>query len=169
MKLAIKFGLIAGLVSSLWTFIGFLQGFNQESLGGLAGVLPFIILYIGIATGIYFQRKSDEFGPGILSFKEAARTGVIISLVAGICLAGYSMLSGLVINPSYLEDYMALVREVLEKQSTPIDEIERELADIKSSFTVGQLMFSKFMITLLIGMAGAFIMAGLLKNDPDKA
>lgn len=165
MKLAIRYGLITGGVSVIWNHIEYVAGISHSSFGGIAGFLPYFLLFAGIGVGIYFQRRSEEFGLGILTFREGARTGVVISLVTGLFLAGYSMLYGLVINPFYLQEYLDFVRESLEAVNETPAQIERQIADIKKDGSVGQLMFSKFMITLIIGIVGSFLIAATLKKE----
>ncbi|PCH86249.1 MAG: hypothetical protein COB88_08535 [Flavobacteriales bacterium] len=166
MKASVQIGLITGLIAGIWQHIEYLNGISHDSFGGVAGFIPYFILFAGIGAGIYYRRNSTEFGLGYLSFKEGARTGVMISLAAGFCLAVYAMLHGLVINPEYLNEYLDFVREALEKQNKTAEEIEVELADIRNSGSVGKLMFAKFSTTLIIGMVASFIIAALFKRDP---
>ena len=166
MKLAVQFGLITGIASCFWEHMEYVYDINHESFGGAAGFILYFILFAGIGIGIYYRRGSEEFGIGNLSFKEGARTGVIISLVAGVCLAAYAMLHGLVINPEYLQEYTSFVREALEKKGEPEAKILQEIAQIEKDGSVGALMFAKFTVTLVIGMVGTFIIAALMKREP---
>ena len=165
MTLAVKFGIYTGIISVIWKYTEYKIGVTHDSFGGLAGFFPYFLLFIGIATTIYFQRRSEEFGIGNISFKDGARTGVIISLITGLFFAGYTMLHGLVLNPAYLQEYVGFVREALEEQHKSQAIIEQEIADIQNSGSIGKLMFASFTTTLVIGMVGSFIIAGLFKKE----
>ena len=166
MKLAAQFGLITGVCIGIWTHFEYIYGVNHNSFGGLAGFIPHLMLFAGIGIGIFLLRSSSEFGLGCLSFKDGARAGVVISLITGLCLAVYAMLHGLVINPDYLLEYIAFMKESMEEANLSGDVIDQEIAKIKEDGTVGRLMFSKFTVTLVIGMVGSFIIAGMLKKEP---
>jgi len=169
MKLAGQFGLFTGIVSALWQYAKYQHGFTNITLGGLAGFVPHFFLFIVIAVAIYSQRRSEEFGVGYISFKEAAKTGVIISMITGLCLAGYTMIYGLVINPTYLQDWADFVREGLEKQNKSLEVIEQQIAEIKSTGALGSLMFGAFTSSLVIGMIGSMIIAGIFKREPENS
>ena len=168
MKLPIKFGLITGLASVVWKYIEYTTGMTHSSLGGVAGFIPYFILFIGIAIGIFLHRASNEYRIGIISFKNAARTGVIISMVAGLGVAGYTMFHCLVINPAYLQDYLDFVQIALEKENASAADIAKELAELKRTGTVSKLMFAAFTTTLVIGMIGTFMIAAIFKKEPEQ-
>ena len=166
MKSAIQFGLFTGIASSLWMYLKFAYSISNAAFGGVAAYLPFLILFLGIGTGIYFRRHSVEFGPGFLSFKEGARAGVVISLIAGLTLATYAMVHFLAVHPGYLQEASDTLRAAMEKDNKDATEIEQAIAQMKSAKSVGKLMFGSFTVTLIIGMVGSFIIAALLKKEP---
>ncbi|MBL4752648.1 MAG: DUF4199 domain-containing protein [Flavobacteriales bacterium] len=167
MKPVIQFGLFSGIVSAIWQYAKYQHGLTNINLGGLAGFVPHLFLFVVIAVAVYYQRSSAEFGVGNVPFKEAAKTGVYISIITGLCLAGYTMLYGLVINPTYLQEWADFVREGLEKQHKSQDIIEQQIAEINSTGALGSLMFGAFTTSLVIGMIGSMIIAGLLKREPE--
>jgi len=165
-KLAIQFGLFTGIASSFWMYLKYVNSIDNSSFGGTAAYFPYFILFTGIGMGIYFRRSAEEFGQGLISFKEGAGTGVVISLITGLTLAAYAMVHFLVIHPEYLQEASESLRAAMEKDNKSTTEIEQEIAQMKSVKSVGKLMFGSFTITLIIGMVGSFIIAALMKKDP---
>ena len=164
MKLAIQLGLYTGIASSLWMYLKY--ALDNPSLGGINVYMPFIILFSGIGIGIYFEKKSGKFGKDLLPFKEGARVGVLISLIAGFILAGYAMFHFLVVHPEYLQEAAESVRVAMEKAGKTAPEIEEEIASLQSDKSVGKLMFGSFTMTLIIGMVASFLFAAVLKKEP---
>ena len=167
MKLAIKFGLMTGAITVLWRYLNHLQLFESTVLAGLDGIFPFVILFGGIGAGIFFHRRSDEFGAGLLSFKEGAKTGVIISVIVGLCLAGFAMFFYTVINPDYIQEAEQGLRQAMADGNRDAAEIEKKVAEMKDSGNLGNLMFGIFTINLVIGIAASSILAAILKKEPE--
>jgi hypothetical protein len=166
MKTVVQFGLFTGIASSLWMYLKYVNSIDNASFGGAAVYIPFLILFTGIGIGIYFRRSAEEFGQGFISFKEGARTGVIISLIAGLTLAAYAMVHFLVVSPEYLQEASESLRAAMEKDKKSATEIAQEIAQMKNDKSVGRLMFEWFTRILVIGMVGSFIIAALLKKEP---
>lgn len=164
MKPAIQLGVVTGVASSLWMYLKY--ALDNPSLGGINPSMPFLILFTGIGVGIFLHKKSNEFGPGILPFKEGAKTGVLISVIAGFILAGYAMLHFLVVHPEYLQEASESLRTTMEEANKTASEIEKEIANLQSTRSVGKLMFGSFTITLIIGMVASFLIAAVLKKEP---
>jgi len=165
LKLAVGFGLITGIVVNLWRYLSYINEDIREAFGGVGGAVPFILLFVGIAVGIYFQRRSEHFGVGLLSFKEGAKTGVLISVIAGLCSAAFLMFLYTVINPDYMQEAAQGIRDVMGAQNKSPQEIEQAIQDMKNSGKLGNFMFAIFSITLVIGMVGSFLIAALLKKE----
>lgn len=151
----------------MWRFLSSIESLGLNSLGSLGGLIPFVILFSGIGFGIYFHRRSDDFGAGFISFKDGTKTGVIISVITGLCVAAFAMFFYTIVNPDYVQEAEAGLRAAMELENKDAAEIEKKVTEMKSSGKLGNLMFGIFTITLVIGIAASSIIAGLLKRDPN--
>jgi len=112
MKIPPRFGMVTGLIVGLWniscfTIVGklnnfFALGIPAERLRAYAGLLGIIILITGISLGINAVKRRNG---NAISFGQAAKTGIVISVITALIVACFSWLYCTVINPSYT-DYM---------------------------------------------------------------
>ena len=165
MNLPLKYGILTGLAAVLWKLGEYYLNLNSNTIGAWAGFIPYFILFIGVFIGILAQKRDDISGAGLLEFKQGARTGVVISLVTGIIIAIFGFVYCRFINPEFLEQHLAMTKDLMLKDKRPAEIIEKEMQMIKDSASVGRLMFRSFTTSLFIGMIVSFILAAILKKE----
>ncbi len=164
-KLPLKYGILTGSAAVSWKLAEYYLNLNSSTIGAWAGFIPYFILLIGVFIGILAQRHAEESGAGLLDFKQGARTGVVISLVTGIILAIFGFVYCSFINPEFLEQYLAMTKDLMIKDKQPAEVIEKEMQLIRDSASLGRLMFRSFTTSLFIGMLGSFVFAAILKKE----
>jgi len=163
--LPLKYGIFTGSAAVSWKLAEYYLNLNVNTIGAWAGFIPYFVLLIGVFIGILTQRLNKKSGAGLLDFKQGARTGVVISLVTGIILAIFGFVYCRFINPEFLEQYLAMTKDLMLKDKQPAEIIEKEMQMIKDSASLGRLMFRSFTTSLFIGMLGSFIFAAILKKE----
>lgn len=97
-------GLIAGFFSTVWLIALLFVEINLEGgIGMIAGFAGMIIGFSFIAKAVKSKRLANG---GTISFKEALKIGVLISLIATAMYVGIWELEFFVIKPETLQPYM---------------------------------------------------------------
>ncbi|WP_350288182.1 DUF4199 domain-containing protein [uncultured Croceitalea sp.] len=107
-KYALKFGVIAGAISLVFSLMLFFQEMHYEQ-NTVATIVGISILFAVIAFGINQYKKDNE---GFLKLGQAIKLGTGIALVAGLIgLVYYGLLSNDIIEPGFTEKAVAIAKE----------------------------------------------------------
>ncbi|QEC53401.1 uncharacterized protein DUF4199 [Anseongella ginsenosidimutans] len=148
-KIALKWGLIAGAVMILLSLISYYAGMMQNAA---IQWLSYILLALGIFFGVRHHRDK-ELG-GYISFGRGLGTGVLISLFAGILLSAFILLFYGVIDPGALEELKRLQEEGMYEKGMSDEQIDMSLKFVNPGFmamvTLPMMTFFGFIISLVI-------------------
>lgn len=107
-KYALKFGLIAGVVSLVFSLMLFSQGMHYEQ-NTVATIVGISIIFAAIAFGVSQFKKDND---GFLKLSQALKIGTGTALIAGLIgLVYYALLSNDIIEPGYMEKAVAIAKE----------------------------------------------------------
>ncbi|WP_350292142.1 DUF4199 domain-containing protein [uncultured Croceitalea sp.] len=107
-KYALKFGVVAGAISLVFSLMLFFQEMHYEQ-NTVATIVGISILFAVIAFGINQYKKDNE---GFLKLGQAIKLGTGIALVAGLIgLVYYGLLSNDIIEPGFTEKAVAIAKE----------------------------------------------------------
>jgi len=166
MKSTLKFGLITGIISSvfLFGFFSLLVWLNQKNGWGMqAGTIRGIggLLSIPIqAIGIYMAMQNTKKLTGVLSYGQALKTGLLVAVTVAIVVAAFSIVYCTLINPGYAEFMVKHAQKAMIAKGESQQQINQDSAMVAQQFTTGmQLMmalvgqfFTGLIISLIIGM-----------------
>ena len=167
MKPSVKSGLYTGLLSGLWLLSCFtiVSWFNSSlhleipawRIRAYSGLFSILILVVGIYLGTREVRRQNSSS---ITYGEAVNTGIIISVIAGVLVALFSLLYCTVINPGYAaymakeaEKAMIAAHESPEKINLQMDKIKKEFSTLSqvSMALIGQIVVGTIS-SLIIGI-----------------
>jgi len=131
---------------------------NLNVSGFVSGLIPILIMFAGILVAILITKSGKEE----LEFKEAARTGVIISVFTALVMGGYVYTYCVFLNPNYLQQYVTNVITSMTQAGYTVNDIEQQVKVLREASTVGRQVFLSITVTLVVGMIFSFIAAGWL-------
>lgn len=157
-----KFGIYSSILLVVLFGISFLfedrMGFStSEIFGYVTIILSLTCVYFGI------RRYRDSINNGIVSFGQALKIGILITLFASITFGLINIIYTEIINPEFSSEYYNYSIEKY-RHSLPSDEFETKLKEIESQkdlFTNPFINFSimastvfiiGFIITLISGL-----------------
>jgi len=107
-KYALKFGLIAGAISLIFSLMLFSQGMHYEQ-STVVTIIGIAILFAVIAFGIHQYKKDNE---GSLTLSQALKIGTGVALIGAIIgIIYFVLLSNDIIEPGYTEKTIAIAKE----------------------------------------------------------
>ncbi len=164
-KLILTYGTIAGLIVIAMffvTFSGWLPDFKYaELLGYTTMVLAFSSIFI--ATNYYKKNIDDE-----LSFKEALKIGLGITLVATVIYIVAWMIMSNTIAKDFMAEYFQSSVEQLKASDLSQEEIDAKITEMKNFQELYKNPFVKIGITFMeifpVGLVISLISAFIFKT-----
>lgn len=157
-RVAIRYGLIFGLVSSIY---GILLYVFQLETNPVLPYIAWIFLILAITQAIKDYRRQNQ---GFVSYGQGlgigALTGAIIGLISGMLNTFYLQ----VIDNTPLQRIADVTRTTLEKRGMSDEEIEKALEMSKSFQSPGLLFLFSVLGSILIGFILALIISAVLQR-----
>lgn len=144
----LRYGLLTGLVSIIFTFILFAIG--QEGNGGLASV-AFAILIVGIVLAHKAFKAANE---GYMSYGQGLGIGVLVGGLNGVLTTVFNYVYRTFIDPEMVARAMDQMRAKLEEAGTMSGAQIEQIVTASTKYSSGA-------IGLAIGIASGFLL-GLL-------
>ena len=164
------FGTIAGLIITLFALYTVKQCYTNPDMQsndvvGYAGMIAvFSLVFIGIKT------YRDKYNSGIISFGQAFKTGLYITLVAsGIYVVGW-LVDYYIFVPDFLDKYIPhVLKEATRKGATEAELQEKaaEMANFKEMYKNPLfVVVVTFLEVFPVGLIVALVSALILKRKP---
>ncbi len=144
------FGLAGGLVLCLWVFVEFLTGvfFDMPELGRYYGLLSVAILLTVIIIGV--KRIRDKKLEGFITYIDAVKHGLRITLFASIWVTFFWIFYYNFINPDFYQTY------------------QMNAVNVSPDKFVTSSIIGGWIGVLAEGGLLSLLMAAFLKNNPPK-
>ncbi|WP_394971379.1 DUF4199 domain-containing protein [uncultured Croceitalea sp.] len=159
---ALKFGLIAGVISLVFSLMLFFQEmhYEQNTVGAIVGIS---ILFAVIAFGINQYKKDNG---GFLKLSQALKLGTGIALIAGLIgLIYYGLLANDIIEPGFTEKAVAIAKEKTFAENPNITEEQwNQGLEIQNKFKF--LAYPIILIfNAIIGLVAGLIFGLIMKKE----
>jgi hypothetical protein len=161
-KYALKWGLIAGVISLVFSIMLMIQKMHYER-NTAATVIGISILFAVIAFGINQFKKDNE---GLLKLGQAIKIGIGIALIGGIIsLIYYALLSNDILEAGYMEKATEIAKqqafadrpEMTQEQWNQGMEIQKKFSWVAYPFI---LIFN-----ILFGLVAGLIFGLIMKKE----
>ena len=164
MSTEIKYGLITGIAVCIWVFIEYLLGFHTANpeAGEFTGYFAFIIPIVTIFLGI--KEKREMHYDGLISVSHGVKTGILISLYAGIISSVFYVVYYRFINPDYINIAIQFEKQRLETLGRSPAEISAQIEQTRMMFSPVYQFIAGLISTLLTGLLISIVLSLLLKR-----
>ncbi len=154
----VSYGLITGSAAGIWLVVYYEYIYRIAPFLGLIG---WIILGVGVYLGTRTARESIYQGK--ISFSQAVMAGVIISFFAGLVTGIFNFIYVKWINTNFLEFLISESKNLMAGKASP-EEIQKQIEEIKKSFSPSQQFFASVTGTLFYGLIISLVIAIILRN-----
>ncbi|QKG51585.1 DUF4199 domain-containing protein [Hymenobacter sp. BRD67] len=158
-SVALRYGLLTGLVSIIYLFVTFATG--QESnqpVSWLSLVIPI--------TGVYLAHKAfKQLNGGFMSYGQGVGIGVLLSVVSGALTSVFNYVYRTIIDPDITTRTVEAARAKMEAAGTMSDaQIDQAMA-MASKFSSGPIMLIiGLVVSVLFGLLISLVIAAITKN-----
>lgn len=151
---AVKYGVIALIVSIIWTLIEHVLGWNttRHDIGQYARLVGAFVFYILIFVAIYEARKQRE---GPFSFSDGFNTGALVTVIYSLGISAWYALYGEVINPQFKPTLTAFERSKLEAVHATPDMIAAKMKEV--DMTTGGSLLSYILLIFFMSVFGLIL------------
>jgi hypothetical protein len=155
---SIKLGILAGLINcAAWYYFATSLSYYSFTIEQYRYYATLLLLLFGVVASVYFERKNKG---GFIEFKEAAKSGILFSIVLSLMLAIFNYLYYKFICPDAVDYFVSEARKSMVVAKVPEENIAKNIKDVISYFG----FFRMFMSTLLLGIILSLITGGLFRK-----
>ncbi|WP_026449703.1 DUF4199 domain-containing protein [Aequorivita capsosiphonis] len=157
-KIALNYGVLLALLSIVLQVISYVLDAHIDRPWWLTVVQ----LAISIGVIVYGIKAFKTGNEGFLTLGQALKTGVAISLIAGVIAVIFNYIFMNYIDPDFIEKAMAFSREQMIEQNPNMSQEQLENAmeisskfmspGIMSAFAIISTLFFGFLISLVAGL-----------------
>lgn len=159
-KLALKWGLISGVATMLYSTLLYTTGlFNNPSASWVTIILA--VVFITLA-----MREFRELNGGYLSYGEGVGLGTLTAAISGLLSATYGMIYTSFIDPTIMDQIIEANRERMEEQGQLSDEqIEAAMETMQAFQSPGITFFVGVLGAVLGGLLISLIVAAIMRRN----
>lgn len=163
-KYALNYGLLLGGVGIIFAFMLYTADMHYQ--GGIAVMLISLALTIaGIVLAMIQFRKANG---GFMSFSQALKVGVGVSLIAGIIGIIFNQIMANVIDPDMMAKAMEMQRnQLMETTSMTPEQIDAQMKMGKKFSTPTMQVVFGLVFSLFIGFVISLISGLILKKQEE--
>ena len=148
-SIALRYGVLTGLISVVFSLILFLTKTDQSGVRWLGTLIS--------AGGIYLAHvQFKKHNGGFLEYGQGLKLGVLLSLVAALISSVFFIFYTTVVDTGYTAHMMEVTRTQMEAKGTMSEEQIEQAMSITSKFMTTPAMFG---FGLLIGVFSGFIVS----------
>ncbi len=108
----------------------------------------------------------EHYLNGWLTYGEGVRIGAISSLAAGLLYGAFMLLLVLVIDKSFIDEYLIQTQEVMESSGLPDEEIEKAMDQLQEGSNPWAYGYGPIMQYGITGLLISLIASIFLRKDP---
>ncbi|MFN8355693.1 MAG: DUF4199 domain-containing protein [Spirosomataceae bacterium] len=158
-RVALKWGIIIGVASIVYSTILFLAGqFGNQSLG----YISYLILIAGLVLAMKDFRSQNE---GFMRYGQGLGLGALTSAVSGVLGGIYTYIYMSFIDTTLTSQMLDKAREEWEKRGMSEEQME-QAAQMTQMFTSpGMIFVFAVFFSILFGLILSLIIAAIMKKD----
>ena len=158
-RIALKFGLIVGVASMIYSTILYVTGQITNS------PLLWLSAIISIVGMVLAMKEFREDNGGFMTYSQGLGIGTMMSAVSGFLAATYSYIYNEFIDPTLRQQIMDKVRTDLENKGMDDTQIDQAMA-MSEKFSSPGLGFVFGLIgAIFVGFLISLIISGIMKKD----
>ncbi|OGX90683.1 DUF4199 domain-containing protein [Hymenobacter coccineus] len=155
----LRYGLLTGLVSIIFTFI--LLATGQEGNGGLASI-AFVILIVGIVLA---HRAFKSANKGYMSYGQGLGIGVLVGGINGILTTVFNYVYRAFIDPDMAARTMDQMRAKLEAAGSMSEAQIEQVVNTSMKYSTGAIGLAIGIVGgFFVGLVFSLVIAAITKN-----
>jgi hypothetical protein len=111
----------------------------------------------------------ENFLNGWLSYGEGVRIGAISSLAAGLLYGAFMLLLVLVIDKSFIDEYLIQTQEMMETSGMPDEQIEKLMDQLQEGSNPWAYGYSPIFQYGISGLLISLVASIFLRKDPENS
>lgn len=167
---AIRYGLIGGLIFCIYTLISNLTGLSSGKMGMTASVVSGLLVFaiaIGLIVVAVKIHRDKELG-GYISLGRVVLIGTVVFLISLIISNVFNYIYMNFIDPGFVDD-MLLNMEEMMSDMIPEEQMDELLAETKNSLSPAKMFTTGLIFPALFGVFVSAIIGLIMKVEPPRA
>jgi hypothetical protein len=165
-KIALKWGLIIGLVNLLWLYLSYYIGLHTNGIM-VFQLVPFVWLLITLAGYLLALRELRRRQP-VLRYWMGVRMGLLIAVITAVIAILMQVGYHIVIHPAWPEYMTQQTREYFTTQGLPQAQIEEQVTQARQTFSLKSYATQSAVAALLAGIVLSVIIMIFLRHKGGK-
>ena len=158
-QVAIKWGLMLGIISIVLFLALYFGGFSGESwTSWLGAVFTITLIYLA-------HKEYKDQGDGYMSYSQGLGLGTLTAGISGTVSSIFSYVYTKFINLDYLTEMMDMARVKMEDQGQSDDQIEVAMGFVEKMMTPEITLGIGFIGAIFFGFIIALIVSAFTKNN----
>ena len=158
-SVGLRYGLLTGLVSIIFTFILFVTHADQSPVRWLA---------LGILVGamVMAHNAFKQGNGGFMNYSQGLGIGVIMGGISGVLSTAFNFLYMTFIDPEYMGRIMETTRAKMEEKGGMSDEqIDQAIKMVQKFSSGGWMVLFGVVGSVLFGFLIALVISAITKNS----
>ncbi|MFZ1322275.1 MAG: DUF4199 domain-containing protein [Ignavibacteria bacterium] len=159
-----KFGLFTSFVFFVWMVL--VYTIIVPNFYGAGEFIMFVSVFIptiGIFFGIKERRDKSNFGH--ITYREAFRTGIVITFIISVMIVIFTYVYYEFINPDYVNFLIAKSEQSMISDNVPREQINAALTVTRYQFSLNVQIIQQLLFVLIGGSVISAVLAFLLKKE----
>ena len=170
LPIAIRYGLIGGLIYCIYTLVSNMSGLSAGSFGliasTLSGLLFFAIAIALIVIPVKHHRDKDL--GGYITIGRIMTIGMVVTVISMLISNVFNYIYMNVIDPGFVDTMMAQMEENMSSL-IPEDQMDEVLMGIQENFEPMTMLMNGLMMGTGFGLVVSGIVGLIMKKDPPRA
>jgi hypothetical protein len=158
-RVAIKWGLICGVLAILFSTILYISGLWESWYVGL--VLSIVLYCTCIILSI---KEFKTYNNGYMSYSEGLSIGTFVSGVGGILSIMFDYIYKLFIDPEFTTKQLEKAKETYEKFGLSEEQLEEAIAKAENAQMNGLNFIVSVLVYLFFGFLASLLIAGIYQK-----
>ena len=168
--IAVRYGLIGGLVYCIYTLIANMSGLTAGSFGLMAstisGLLMFAIAIALIVMPVKHHRDKDL--GGYITIGRIIMIGMVVTAISMLISNVFNYIYMNFIDPGFVDTMMAQMEETMGSL-IPEEQLEDTLMRIQEGFEPAAMIKNSLIMTAIFGLVVSGIIGLIMKKDAPRA
>ena len=168
--IAIRYGLIGGLIYCIYTLVGNMTGLTTGAFGMIASsVVSLLVFAIGIGLIVAAVKiHRDKYLGGYITIGRVILIGLVVTVISMGISNIFNYVYMTFIDPGYVDTVMANMEEMMASYNLPEEQLEAILISTRENFNPATMMKSGLIIMAIIGLVISSIVGLIMKKDPPR-
>ena len=167
--IAIRYGLIGGLIYCIYTLIGNMSGLSTGSFGMVASSISGLLVFVIAICLIVFpvkKHRDQELG-GYITIGRVIIIGLVVTFISMMIYNLFSYIYMNFIDPGFIDNMLANMEEMIGEY-VPEEQLEDILIQTRNGFEPVTMIKNSLIMTGVFGLIVSGIVGLIMKKDPPR-